>query len=119
MNEVTRSRRLTDAQAADYDSIRQQIEVERPAIAARIRHQLAERRRMEARAAGVTTLGQRLRAEREARGMSQVNLAAEAHISQGYLSQLEQDLREPTLSIAARLASALRISLDELTLGLH
>ncbi|MEN9665883.1 MAG: helix-turn-helix protein [Planctomycetota bacterium] len=44
-------------------------------------------------------------------------LAAEAGISQGYLSQLEQDEREPTLSIAARLATALGVSLDELATG--
>jgi transcriptional regulator with XRE-family HTH domain len=44
-------------------------------------------------------------------------LAAEAGISQGYLSQLEQDEREPTLSIAARLATALGVSLDTLATG--
>jgi len=46
-----------------------------------------------------------------------VSLAAEAGISQSYLSQLEQDEREPTLSIALRLAHALDISLDELVSG--
>jgi transcriptional regulator with XRE-family HTH domain len=40
-----------------------------------------------------------------------------AGISQGYLSQLEQDEREPTLSIAARLACALGVSLDALAVG--
>jgi transcriptional regulator with XRE-family HTH domain len=46
-----------------------------------------------------------------------VNLAAAAGISQGYLSQLEQVEREPTLSIAARLARVLDLSLDELASG--
>jgi len=55
----------------------------------------------------VLTLGQRIRRAREARHQTQVRLAAEAVISQGYLSQLEQDEREPTLSIAARQAGAL------------
>jgi ribosome-binding protein aMBF1 (putative translation factor) len=118
MKEVTRPRRLTAEEAGAYDEVRQQIAAERPQITARIRHDLADRRRSEAHTAGVPTLGQRLRAEREARGLSQVSLAAEARISQGYLSQIEQDLREPTLSIAARLAAALRISLDDLALGL-
>jgi transcriptional regulator with XRE-family HTH domain len=62
-------------------------------------------------------LGQRIRTARERLGESQVNLAATAGISQGYLSQLETDEREPTLSIAARLAKALNISLDELASG--
>ena len=44
-------------------------------------------------------------------------LAAEAGISQGYLSLLEQDEREPTLSIAARLAAALGVSLDAMATG--
>jgi len=55
----------------------------------------------------VLTLGQRIRRALEARHPTQARLAAEAGISQGYLSQLEQDEREPTLSIAARLAGAL------------
>jgi transcriptional regulator with XRE-family HTH domain len=44
-------------------------------------------------------------------------LSAEGGISQGYHSQLEQDEREPTLSIAARLATALGVSLDALATG--
>ncbi len=119
MKEITRPRRLTAEEAAAYNEVRQQIAAERPRITERIRQDMADRRRAEARAAGVPTLGQRLRAEREAHGLSQVSLAAEARISQGYLSQIEQDLREPTLSIAARLAAALRISLDDLALGLR
>jgi transcriptional regulator with XRE-family HTH domain len=62
-------------------------------------------------------LGQRLRAAREARGVSQVVVAEAAGISQGYLSQLEQDEREPALSITVRFAQALGISLDELASG--
>jgi transcriptional regulator with XRE-family HTH domain len=41
-------------------------------------------------------------------------LAEAARISQGYLSQLEQDEREPSLSIAARIAEALNLSLEDL-----
>jgi len=117
MMRVTRSRRLTTEEAAEYRAVREQIEQEKPEITARIRRQLAERRREEAGRAGIPSLGQRLRSAREARGLSQVTLAAEARISQGYLSQLEQDEREPTLSIAARLAMALAMSLDDLAAG--
>jgi len=117
MKQVTRSRPLGAEASAEYDAVRDQIQREKPEITSRIRRQLAEQRRLAASAAGVPTLGQRLRAARQARGLSQVSLAAAAHVSQGYLSQIEQDLREPTLSIAARLAKALCMSLDELALG--
>jgi len=90
---------------------------EKPEIDARIRKQLASKRNDKARGLDVQTLGQRIRAAREALGASQVELAAAAGISQGYLSQLETDEREPTLTIAGRLAKALRISLDELASG--
>lgn len=78
---------------------------------------LADRRKVAAAEAGIPTLGQRLRLAREAHHQTQVQLATAAGISQGYLSQLEQDEREPTLSIAARLAGVLGLSLDELATG--
>lgn len=114
MKRIVRDRRLTAEEAAKYDAIREQIEREKPEINARIRAQLAARRKALADRAGVPTLGQKLRTAREARNQTQVQLAAAAGISQGYLSQLEQDEREPTLSIAARLARVLGVSLDEL-----
>jgi len=117
MKRITRERRLTAAEAAKYDSIRKQIELEKPQINARIRGRMADRRKAKAGAVGITTLGQRLRLARESRHQTQVQLAAAAGISQGYLSQLEQDEREPTLSIAVRLAAALGLSLDELAKG--
>ena len=75
---------------------------------------MAEGRQAEAAAKGVPTVGQRIRAARETCQLSQIALAASAGISQGYLSQVERDEREPTFSIAARLASALKLSLDDL-----
>jgi len=62
----------------------------------------------------VATLGQKIRAAREAHGLTQAELAARAHVAQAYLSYLEQDQREPSLSIAARIARELDIPLDEL-----
>ena len=117
MKRTVRDRHLTAEEAAKYDAIREQIEQEKPEINARIRAQLAGRRKAAAERAGVPTLGQKLRTAREARNQTQVQLAAAAGISQGYLSQLEQDEREPTLSIAARLAGVLGLSLDELASG--
>jgi len=117
MKRTTRDRHLTPDEAAKYDTIREKVEQEKPEINARIRKRMAEKRRAEAGRSSDQTLGQRIRAAREAVGQSQVNLAAAAGISQGYLSQLETDEREPTLSIAANLARALGISLDELASG--
>ena len=117
MKRVTRDRRLTHQEAAKYNAIREEIEQEKPEINARIRKRMAEKRKADASQSGRETLGGRIRAAREARGESQVRLAAAAGISQGYLSQLEQDEREPSLSIAARLAQALGVSLDELASG--
>lgn len=117
MKRITRDRHLTPEEAAKYNAVREEIETEKPEINSRIRKRISEKRKQKAAASHSQTLGQRIRAAREALGESQVNLAAAAGISQGYLSQLETDEREPTLSIAARLANALNISLNELASG--
>ena len=117
MKRITRDRHLTREEAGKYDAVREEIEQEKPEINARIRRRMAAKRKAEADRWGTQTLGRRIRAAREALGESQVSLAASAGISQGYLSQLETDEREPTLSIAARLAEALGITLDELASG--
>ena len=117
MKRVTRDRRLTPAEADKYNAIRAEIEVEKPEMSARIRQRMAEQRKVAATQMGHQTVGQRIRAAREALGASLVNVATAAGISPSYLSQLEQDEREPALSIAARLARALRISLDDLASG--
>ena len=117
MKRVTRDRRLTPEEAAEYRAIRKEIDEEKLEISARIRKHVAARRKADAHRSRESTLGQRIRAAREAVGESQVNLAATAGISQGYLSQLEADEREPSLSIAARLAQALGITLDEMASG--
>lgn len=114
MKRITRNRPLTPEEAAKYRSIRAQVEQEKPQIVARIRAQLGERRRRALAQSAGESLGKRIRAVRESMGMSQISLSAAAEISQGYLSQLESDEREPTLSIAARLAHALGVSLDDL-----
>jgi DNA-binding XRE family transcriptional regulator len=117
MKRVTRERRLTAAEAARYEAIRKQVDLEKPKIDSRIRGRVAAQRKAIAEKKGGLTLGQKIRRAREARRQTQVQLATAAGISQGYLSQLEQDEREPTLSIAARLAGALGISVDDLATG--
>jgi DNA-binding XRE family transcriptional regulator len=83
-------------------------------IIAEGRAYLAEKRRHQAAAQGGATLGQMIRAAREARGLTQADLAVRTHVAQAYLSYLEQDQREPSLSIAARIARELEIPLDDL-----
>ena len=114
MKRIVRDRHLTAEEAAKYNAIREEIDEEKPEINSRIRKRMAAKLKAEAGQPDVQTLGQTIRAAREALGESQVNLAAAAGISQGYLSQLETDEREPTLSVAAGLARALGMSLDEL-----
>jgi DNA-binding XRE family transcriptional regulator len=111
---IIASRKLTAEEAAEARRLRELAESDRPEITAQGRELLAEKRRREAAARGTTTLGQKLRAVREARGLSQADLAARARVEQDYLSHLEQDHREPSLSIAARIARELDIPLDEL-----
>ncbi len=72
------------------------------------------KRQREAASRNATTLGQTIRAAREARGITQADLASRAHVAQAYLSYLEQNQREPSLSIAARIARELEIPLDQL-----
>lgn len=57
---------------------------------------LAEKRQRMAAVQGTATLGQKIRAAREARGLTQADLAARTHVAQAYLPYLEQDQREPT-----------------------
>jgi transcriptional regulator with XRE-family HTH domain len=59
-------------------------------------------------------MGERLQKARRAKGLSQPQLAAAAGVPVGSLRQWEQGRREPLLSAAARVASALGISLDAL-----
>ena len=51
---------------------------------------------------------------RRRRGISQTELAKLAGISNGYISELENNLKSPTVEIVCKLAKALNCSLDEL-----
>ena len=107
MKRITRDQHLTKEEPAKCNAIQEEIEQEKPEINARMRKQIAAKRNADRSPSAAQTFVQRIRAAREALGESQVSVAAAAGISQGYLSQLEQHVRKPTLSIAARLARAL------------
>lgn len=57
------------------------------------------------------TIGTRIRAAREAAGLTQAELADRvgSGLTQSHLSQLEADKHEPTLAMLRRLAAALGI----------
>ena len=56
------------------------------------------------------TLGKKIRGLRDELGMSQAQLSAQAELSQGYLSQLENDeVQNPSAAVIFRLARSLHI----------
>ena len=58
--------------------------------------------------------GLRLKALRDARGMSQEQLARQVGVSKGTISRYEGNVQVPLLSVATKLALALGTSLDTL-----
>lgn len=63
----------------------------------------------------VTRFGMRLKRLRTAHGMTQVDLAKRAKVTQGFIAQLEGGLRkEPSLATLRRLAMALKVTVSEL-----
>ncbi len=111
---ITSEHKLTAEEAAEARRLRELVENGNDGILAEGRKLLAEKRQRHAAVRGTATLGQRIRAAREARGLTQADLATRAKVAQAYLSYLEQDQREPSLSIAARIARELESPLDEL-----
>jgi putative transcriptional regulator len=59
-------------------------------------------------------MGQRLRRLREARGLTQAELAKKARITREYVVRLEAGRYDPTLSVSSRLAKALGVPVTEL-----
>ena len=58
--------------------------------------------------------GLRVRQLREARGWSQEDLAEKADLHRTYVSGIERGTRNPTLTVLARIAGGLGMTLDEL-----
>lgn len=61
--------------------------------------------------------GKNVRTRREAIGLSQEALAEKADLDRTYVSGLERGVRNPTILSAARVATALKVSLSELLNG--
>jgi transcriptional regulator with XRE-family HTH domain len=59
-------------------------------------------------------VGERVRTERQARGLSVGALAAAAHVGKGSLSEIENGVRNPTMSTLYALAGALGVPLATL-----
>lgn len=63
----------------------------------------------------VTRFGMRLKRLRLARGLTQVTLAKQAKVTQGFIAQLEGGVeKDPSLSTLRRLAKALKCTISEL-----
>lgn len=62
----------------------------------------------------VQLLGQNVRSQRQARGLSQETLALEAGMKRSYVSELERGKRNPTVRALGRLAAALQVDPAEL-----
>ena len=116
---VMNARKLTAQEAAEYRGLREQVEKDKAEILAEGRRLLSGKWRSQAALAGTETLGQKIRQARELHGWSQAELARRARLTQSYLCYLEQDEREPSLSIAARLARELEIPLEELAVAVR
>ena len=63
-------------------------------------------------------LGARVRALREARDWSQEELAERAGLHRTYVSAVERGVRNPTVTVMARMAAALGVSLAVLVEGI-
>ena len=59
-------------------------------------------------------MGMRIRTLREARGMSQGELAKRARITREYVNKLEAGRYDPTVGVLQRLAKALKVKVTEL-----
>jgi transcriptional regulator with XRE-family HTH domain len=64
-----------------------------------------------------TEFGRHLVGVRRSRGLSQASIARLAGVAPSYLSRIETGKVNPTVDTAARIAAAVRTSLDDLVLG--
>ena len=62
----------------------------------------------------MATVGERIRARREACGLSLTGLSRQSGVSRGFLHLIEQGKTEPTFSKAVRIADALGVTVNAL-----
>ena len=62
----------------------------------------------------IKKLAMRLKRLRDERGLTQEQLAKRSGVSHGYLARLEIGMHDPSLSTLAKLAKALKVTVDEL-----
>jgi transcriptional regulator with XRE-family HTH domain len=67
---------------------------------------------------GLVQVGRRIRELRHARRVSLTDLAGQAGLSQGYLSQIERDLATPSTTVLSRLSEVLGVPLGHFFEGL-
>ena len=60
-------------------------------------------------------LGLKIKECREAKGMTQLQLAEAVGVDQAAISYYEKDFKVPSLAVAKRIATALGVTLDYLT----
>ena len=66
----------------------------------------------------LSQLGKRIAYLRRQKGLSQLDLATEADLAHGYLSDLERGKRNPSAKTLAKIAFALDVTLEELFKGI-
>ena len=98
--QVIRDRKLTPAEAAKYQAIRAEIELEKPEIIAK-----AQRARSEARRKQLAAVMHELKAAREAKGLSLADIYEKTGMDRSALSKLENVTNEnPTIDTLLRYA---------------
>jgi len=100
MKRIIRDRRLTDEEAAKYESIRGQVAGELPDLVARHEERMASLDQLE-------TLFTQLKAAREAKGLSLADVTELTGMDRSALSKLETGQRaNPTVETLVRYAEA-------------
>jgi DNA-binding phage protein len=98
--QITRDRKLTPEEAAKYRKIREEVELERPEIIAK-----AQQARCEARRQQLAAVMCKLKAAREAKGLSLADIYERTGMDRSALSKLENVTNEnPTIDTLFRYA---------------
>ena len=106
MKRIIRQQRLTVEEAAKYQAIREQVEKEMPELLARHYERIAALDKVE-------DVVKQLRAAREQKGMSLIDVSQRTGMHPSDLSRLETEERpNPTLDTLVRYADAVGLRLE-------